>query len=135
MRQILLSILVLLSLAACQESNFNLSPESRIPKWFVLPEGVKREDVSVSLTYYLVPTEKSVFELRYKNGKFISKVVAHRYGGYLYPKGIKTSHNGYPSYEVLTSNNVIDIIEHRKMEPIFYTTDDPSVWAELGATK
>jgi hypothetical protein len=39
---------------------------------------------------------------------------------------------GYPSYELITVNGIIEIIEHRKMEPVFYITDDPAVWKELG---
>jgi hypothetical protein len=39
---------------------------------------------------------------------------------------------GYPSYELITVNGIIEITEHRKMEPIFYITDDPAVWKELG---
>lgn len=40
--------------------------------------------------------------------------------------------NDYPSYEVITVKGITDIIEHRKMEPVFYVTDDPAVWSELG---
>ena len=39
---------------------------------------------------------------------------------------------GYPAYEIITVNGITEIIEHRQMEPIFYITDDPAVWAELG---
>jgi hypothetical protein len=39
---------------------------------------------------------------------------------------------GYPAYEVITVNCVTEIIEHRKMEPIFYVSDDAAVWKELG---
>jgi hypothetical protein len=39
---------------------------------------------------------------------------------------------GYPSYELITVNGIIEIIEHRKMEAVFYITDDPAVWKELG---
>jgi hypothetical protein len=42
---------------------------------------------------------------------------------------------GYPSYEIVTVNGIVEIIEHRQMEPIFYITDDPAVWAELGEKK
>lgn len=38
---------------------------------------------------------------------------------------------GYPLYEVITINGITEIIEHKKMEPIFYITDDPVVWKEL----
>ena len=42
---------------------------------------------------------------------------------------------GYPSYEIITVGGVTDVIEHRRMEPIFYVNDDPSVWAELGVSR
>ena len=42
---------------------------------------------------------------------------------------------GYPSYEIITVDGVTDIIEHRKGEPIFYLTDDPNVWKELGVAQ
>jgi hypothetical protein len=38
--------------------------------------------------------------------------------------------SGYPSYEPITVNGITEIIEHRKMEPIFYVTDDPAVWKQ-----
>jgi len=38
---------------------------------------------------------------------------------------------GYPAYEVITVNGITDIVEFRKMEPIFYVTDDPAVRKEL----
>ena len=85
---------------------------------------------------YLFPTEKSIFKLRDKKGNILATVNGNRFGGYLYPKKLSNSPSGYPdgypSYEVIISGGVIDIIEHRKMEPIFYTTDDPLVWKDLG---
>jgi hypothetical protein len=39
--------------------------------------------------------------------------------------------SGYPSFEVITANGITEIIEHKKMEPIFYITDDPAVWKTL----
>lgn len=45
------------------------------------------------------------------------------------PRGFPPS---YPSYSVITVNGITDIIEHRKMEPIFYVTDDPAIWKKLG---
>jgi hypothetical protein len=35
--------------------------------------------------------------------------------------------SGYPLYEAVVVNGVTEIIEHKKMEPIFYITDDPGV--------
>jgi hypothetical protein len=47
----------------------------------------------------------------------------------------ETSLPGYPSYEAITVNGVADIVEHRRMEPLFYMTDDPNVWTELGVAR
>lgn len=41
----------------------------------------------------------------------------------------------YPSYEIITVGTTTEVIEHRKMEPIFYVTDDPSVLSKLGVSK
>ena len=38
----------------------------------------------------------------------------------------------YPSYEIISVNGLTEIIEHRRMEPIFYLTDDPHVKQQLG---
>jgi hypothetical protein len=39
----------------CAESQFRLAPESRLPKWFALPDGVQRSEVEVTLAYYPAP--------------------------------------------------------------------------------
>jgi hypothetical protein len=39
------------------EPYFDLSEDSRLPKWFVLPQGMSRSDVRVQLYYY---TDRSV---------------------------------------------------------------------------
>ncbi|MGH7260718.1 MAG: hypothetical protein ACREI9_08570 [Nitrospiraceae bacterium] len=42
---------------------------------------------------------------------------------------------GYPSYEIITVKSVTEVIEHRRMEPIFYVTDNPAVLTELGISR
>jgi hypothetical protein len=37
---------------------------------------------------------------------------------------------GYPLYEAITVHGITEIIEHKKMEPIFYVTDDIAVWKQ-----
>ena len=44
------------------------------------------------------------------------------------------SSSDYPSYEVVTVNGVTEIIEHRKMEPIFYVTDNAAIWKQYEST-
>jgi hypothetical protein len=39
------------------ESQFELAPDSRLPKWFILPKNLSREDVTVQMSYYIEPCE------------------------------------------------------------------------------
>ena len=117
------------------ESTFELASESRLPKWFALPSGLTRDNVSIAMSYYVKPWGRSAtFILRDNKGKILSKVHGKEKGYEplqlkIPPKGFDV---GYPAYEIITVNGITDIVEHRKMEPIFYVTDDPAVWKELG---
>jgi hypothetical protein len=61
------------------ESSFDLSPESRLPKWFTLPPGISRSDVSVTMAYYIdssgrtatftLSSPKRMFTIAQANGK------------------------------------------------------------------
>jgi hypothetical protein len=42
--------------------------------------------------------------------------------------------SGYPSYEPITVDGTTEMIEHKKMEPVFYITDDPAVRNQSAAT-
>jgi hypothetical protein len=120
------------------ESTFELASESRLPKWITLPPGLTRADVSITMSYYVKPWGRtSTFLLKDTKGQVRTKVYGKDRG--LGPNQLKHpppgSPPGYPAYEVITVNGITDIIEHRKMEPIFYITDDPAVWKELGVTQ
>jgi hypothetical protein len=118
------------------EATFELASESRLPKWISLPPGLTRADVTITMSYYIMPWGSSArFTLRDKKGKVLTKVSGKVKGSEPFqlkhpPPGFPP---GYPSYEVITINGITEIIEHRKMEPVFYITDDPAVWKELGA--
>jgi hypothetical protein len=117
------------------ESTFELASESRLPKWITLPPGITRADVSIAMSYYILPWGRSAtFILRDTKGQIRTKVHGKEKG--LEPFQLKHPPHGfppgYPSYEVITANGTTEIIEHRKPEPIFYITDDPAVWKELG---
>ena len=129
-------LLIIIQIAlGCSEANFDLAPESRLPKWFKLPSGMSRADVTVTMDYYIPPWGRmAVFTIFDKQGHKIAKVTGKQKG--YSPNELKNPPPGfppgYPSYEIITVEGVTDIIEHRKMEPIFYVTDDPNVWKELG---
>ena len=40
----------------------------------------------------------------------------------------------YPAYTAVTVGGVTEIIEHKRMEPIFSVTDDPAVWKRYETT-
>jgi hypothetical protein len=128
-------VLLVMAIAGCAESNFDIAKASRLPKWFDMPAGLARADLNVTLDYYAAP-EKAVFTLYDRSGKRLSVKKGKRYGGYLYPKELKNPPpgfpKGYPSYEVIIVDGIIDIVEHRQMAPIFYMTDDPAIWKEFG---
>jgi hypothetical protein len=117
------------------ESTFELASESRLPKWTTLPPGLTRADVSITMSYYIKPWGSSaIFMLKDTKGQIRTKVNGKMKGS----EPLQLKHPplgfppGYPAYEIITVNGITDIIEHRKMEPIFYITDDPAVWKELG---
>jgi hypothetical protein len=117
------------------ESTFELASESRLPKWITLPPGLTRVDVSITMSYYVKPWgNRATFILQDTKGQIRTKVDGKVKGSEPFqlkhpPHGFPP---GYPSYELITVNGITEIIEHRKMEPIFYITDDPAVWKELG---
>jgi len=116
------------------ESTFTLASESRLPKWITLPPGHTRADVSITMSYYdsLWGSDVKII-LQDEKEQTLTKVYGTAKGrGPLYlkhpPPGFPP---GYPIYEVITVNGITDVVEHRKMEPIFYVTDDPAVRNEL----
>ena len=120
------------------EANFELASEARLPKWFKLPAGLSRTDVTVTMDYYIPPWGRiAVFIMLDKQGHKLAKVTGKQkdYSPNELKNPLLGFPSGYPSYEIITVDGVTDIIEHRKMEPIFYVTDDPNIWKELGVAQ
>ena len=112
------------------EATFQLAKDSRVPRWFKLPPGLSRRDVSVTMSYYIDPqgreatfvlSDQRQHILAKVNGKLQSAEPLHLNSS---PQSVATD---YPSFEVVTANGVTEIIEHKKMEPTFYITDDPAI--------
>jgi hypothetical protein len=122
------------AITGCLESSFKLASESRLPRWMTLPPGLTRTDLSVTLNYYTNPLGSDAkFILKDRKGKELAKINGKVKN--LHPLQLKNPPQGfdpgYPSYEVVVVNGTTEIMEHRKMEPIFYVTDDPAVRKEL----
>lgn len=131
--------MVLFSTLGCEyipESTFQLASESRLPKWITLPPGLARADASITMSYYIVPWGgRAVFLLRDSEGKRIEKVYGQTACEIFHPKDPRPGFPpGYPSYQEVVVRGTAELIEHRKMEPVFYVTDDPTVWKEFRTT-
>jgi len=119
----------------CIESDFDLAAESRIPRWFSVPTAARRADLSVRMDYWGGPVGRTAtVTLRSVGGRTLDSVVATLAGSEphtLIPKPA-TGPIPYPSYEILTANGIVEVVEHRRAEPIFYIVDDPDVKRQLG---
>ena len=132
--RLLLMLSILAFLNGCvSESNFSLSEESRLPVWFKLPDGKKREDVSVQLSYYVKSSGREArLVLNETESWFSTKKVQGQLKGSEPLRPGNASRNDYPRYEVLHANGLTDIIAHKGKNNVFYMVDDPAVWSALG---
>jgi hypothetical protein len=108
-----------------------------VPRWFALPAEAQRRDVTVTLSYYgpLIGSERTAtITLRTRQGWAVESVVATMKGSepHTLEPHSETGPIPYPSYEVLTAEGVTEIIEHRRMEPVFYVNENPDVRRKLG---
>lgn len=107
-------------MTGCLESSFNLASESRLPRWITLPPGVTRTDVSITLSYYASPVgDDMIVTLKDRGGKTLAKVSGKM--------KCHTSYSSHPAYEAVVANGITEVIEHKRMEPVFYITDDPAI--------
>lgn len=119
----------------CAESEFALAPESRLPRWFTAETDLARSEMAVTMTYYTSPFgSKARFVLSKRDGGRLSEV-----GGRIRDDQPQTlgQDSGvgalpYPNYAVVTIDGITEVIEHRRMEPVFYITDDAALRKQLG---
>jgi hypothetical protein len=83
------------------------------------------------MDYYVQPWgRRAIFTLIGPDERVLGKVTASLRGRQpLSAQGEPT--NAYPSYSIAEAKGVVDIVEHRKMEPKFWMTDDVDVWKSL----
>ena len=115
-------------MSGCLESSFQLASESRLPRWDALPPGLTRTDVSVTLNLYttLLPgANDAKFILKNGEGKKLAELNGKVKCQYPY------LHWSYPGYEAVVVNGTTEILEFRRMEPIFYVNDDPAIRKEI----
>ena len=133
----LISVVALL-VAGCgvaPESSFELSPSSRLPQFMSLPAGLSRRDVSVTLNYFVTPARRTATFTLFDARKHLLATVTGTLRG-MAPLMLRNAppgfSPGYPTYEVISANGTTDVVEHRRLEPVFYLVDDPAIRSELG---
>jgi hypothetical protein len=133
----LIMIFLLLSFCSCNprygfiESEFRLSPESRLPKWVNMPSGYSRKNLTMAITFYTHPflnKVKMVVNGPAPNCKVIDEAIGdQRY----HPLTEKQPRDVYPRYIVISVNGIVEVFEHKEMSPILYITDDPKLTSGL----
>ncbi len=137
LRCLVAAIILCSAIVGCRyfpESTFQLAKDSRLPKWFNLPPGLSRRDVSVTMNYYIKLGGSDATFVLYDNKQHVLAKVNGKVRDAA-PLHLKTlsqgDATGYPLFEVVTANGVTEIMEHKKMEPTVYIADDPAIWREL----
>jgi hypothetical protein len=139
-----ISLLLILLFAACNpirgcpESHFTLMTDSRLPRWFLLPSGYVRDDVTVELRYYVPPLSVDDVVMALvdrRHGQTLSKVTGR---ACWHPQidTIKRSLQGgfergsEPRYTIVRAAGLVEIIDHPIPGPMFRITDDPALVKE-----
>lgn len=123
-------------LVGCEElpeSTFVLANDSRLPKWIAVPPGSTRANVKLNMNYYIKPWgSKALFSLQGNNKQILEKVNATVMckKPFQVAGATQEAASGYPLYQAVAANGLTEIIEHKKMEPRFYVTDNVVVWKQ-----
>lgn len=132
-KNIVLVLLMTISLCGCSlqygivQSEFNLSPESRLPKWVTIPREYSRKDLSMTITFYTHPFLSKVKMDVYgpaPDYKLLNETIGEqRYHpftknqpGYIYPR-----------YIIISVKDIDEVFEHKTRGPVLYITDDPEI--------
>src|SRR5258706_2210395 len=77
----LLGLIVLAVSSGCAESVFRLDAHSRLPKWFSVPDGSSRSDVTVSMAVYSYPWgSRATFKLWDNRGHQVAEATGRMEG-------------------------------------------------------
>jgi hypothetical protein len=129
-------LVIILSTGSCAvigagvEAKFVLAPDSRLPVWLSIPANVQRNDVVVILKYLTASqqSDDAVIEIQNRDGRVLGSVRGqtcwhpimqskkNKFGGF--------DSDVYPRYRYVKINGIAEVIEHRRMEPVFRVSDD-----------
>jgi hypothetical protein len=109
------------------ESNFNLAKDSRLPRWFQVPTGINRNDISVEFVYFLSKTK--IAAINSKTGKIFFSAEADKKHHPTTESESKTMKQGWPcpSYNIITVNGVEEVVAHIERGDIVYIVEPSEV--------
>lgn len=117
------------------ESEFRLSPDSRLPKWFHIPSGYLRKDLKMTITFYTHPFLKKV-KMVVKGPEPEQKVLMEAIGDQRYhPETEDKPRDFYPRYIIISVRDMDEVFENQKEGPILHITDDPKLITGLRASQ
>jgi hypothetical protein len=134
MRAVFLAAFIVLTACGGQaEAPFTLTSDSRLPKWVVLPKGVRRDEVAVELTFFASADPRiRVLKGEWPFRRTLQDFRAKGLDGHLEARKLAVSSSD-PRYDFvydgLVVDGVVDIVEHPCPCPDFRMSDDPDVWA------
>ena len=118
-------------LHGCVESNLELAPESRLPRWFEVPEGLTRKDVSVTISYWTDgQAEVSLIGPSPKHIVIAEVIGTSRW----HPLTEQRGYSKYPTYSYIKVGNIEELIVHRWPGNILHIEDYPAVSEENDLT-
>jgi hypothetical protein len=123
-------ILIVGLLTGCLESEFELAESSKLPKWIVLPDGIERKDITVNLSYYTDSDFKLVLHKKGSSGLTTLQTIegtSEHHPEYWAWANEDWPARSHPGYVILSVSGETEIVEHRKMEPIFYVSNQQVV--------
>jgi hypothetical protein len=119
------------------EATYKLSPESRLPRWFSIPEGYDRNKLTVRISYY-APMPPFTYDLKAEllgpppNFRVLDRASGmHRW----HPDSERRGYQANPGYVIASVHGIEEVIEHKSMGPVFYISDDPKLIDEMKRLK
>jgi len=113
------------------ESRFDLADDSPLPTWVLpLKEGCERKNMSVRLEYWspLIDVDDVVLIANGKNCKSIKKTGrSQRPAEWWTLAQVDWPNRHYPSFNIVMIDGKSEIVEHKKMEPIFYIANEAAI--------
>lgn len=117
------------------ESSFTLSPDSRLPNWFSVPNEYDRKDLTVEIYYYAPWFGKTNLSTILIGPPPTNQKLDKKYGVVewhpISKNNLDSGTNRYPSYHIAKVGEIIELVEHKAMEPTFYISDDPELTKSL----